>query len=121
MTFGESISAVLGKYATFGGRASRSEYWWFYLFSVLLSWGASVVGVAIFGANGASYNLIPALALMIPSMAVLTRRMHDTGRSGWNWLWAFTIIGVIPVIIWLAAEGSKEENRYGPPTAFDRL
>ncbi len=115
MGFTDSIAACLGKYATFSGRASRAEYWWFYLFTLLISWGASIVGVAMFGEDGAAYNLLPALALMIPSLAVSVHRMHDTGRSGWKLLWSLTIIGVIPVIVWLATAGDSNENAYGAP------
>jgi len=54
------------------------------------------------------------LALFIPSTAVMVRRLHDTGRSGW-WYWIIlTIIGIIPLIIWLASEGDKGENGFGP-------
>jgi len=117
MTFAESISTCLSKYATFTGRATRSEYWWFFLFSIMLNWGASIVGVAMLGETGVLYSYLPTLALSIPSLSVLVRRLHDTGRSGWNYWWCLTIIGVIPVIVWLASEGEQRENTYGHPVA----
>ena len=117
MTLGQSISTCLSKYATFSGRATRSEYWWFALFGLMMSWGASIVGVAMFGEGGAAFNLVPTLALLIPSLSAMVRRFHDTGRSGWNYWWCATIIGVIPVFIWLASEGDSRENSYGPPPA----
>jgi uncharacterized membrane protein YhaH (DUF805 family) len=115
MGFTDSIAACLSKYATFSGRATRAEYWWFQLFTMLISWGASIVGVAVFGEDGAAYNILPTLAFMLPSLAVCVRRLHDTGRSGWKMLWSLTIIGAIPVIVWLATVGDSSENAYGAP------
>ncbi len=107
MTIGESISSCFSKYANFDGRASRSEYWWFFLFSLLLNWGGIIVEAATPTSNEVSdlhllTNLI-ALVLFLPSIAVASRRLHDTGRSGWNQLWMFTIIGIIPLFIYLAS------------------
>ena len=53
------------------------------------------------------------LATLLPSLAVATRRLHDTGRSGWNQLWALTVIGIIPLVIWLAKPGTRAPNAYG--------
>ena len=57
------------------------------------------------------------LVLAIPGFSVLVRRLHDTGRSGWWWMLSLTIIGAIPVIIWLCDEGDVRPNAYGPPRA----
>ena len=70
MTFSESVSTCFRKYATFEGRASRSEYWWFVLFS------------AVLGAIPA-LDAIAGIVLFIPGMAVCCRRLHDRGKSGW--------------------------------------
>lgn len=114
MSFTESIAACMSKYAMFSGRASRSEYWWFYLFTVLLGWFASMVGAVVLGPMlGSFFSLAVSIALMIPALAVFTRRLHDTGRSGWWWLLSLTIIGIIPLIIWLAAVGNPAPNQYG--------
>ena len=75
------------KYATFSGRARRAEYWWFYLFTII----GSIVTSIIF----APLNIIFSLAVIIPSLAVGVRRLHDTNRSGW-WLIAPIVI-LIPV------------------------
>ena len=95
MGFAEAVSTCLSKYATFDGRASRPEYWWFALFGVLVS----IVG-SIIDATAGTYvvGLLLGLALLLPSLAVGVRRLHDTGRSGW-WL----LIAIIPLIggIWL--------------------
>ena len=116
MTFGQSVSVCFSKYANFDGRASRSEYWWFYLFCILLINSLAILGAIAGGMYGADIlSLISSLAVVIPSFAAGARRLHDTGKSGWRQLWAITIIGVIPLIIWLCEEGSEEANRYGDP------
>ena len=95
------------KYVDFNGRASLPEYWWFYLFVVLLSWGAMIVD------SSDVLSGIVNLALLLPSLAAATRRLHDTNRSGWWQLIALTIVGLIPLIIWLASKGNVEDNQYG--------
>ncbi len=115
MSFSESIGACLSKYATFSGRAGRSEFWWFFLFCVLMGWGATLVGHQI--GTGDILSHLVNLAFLIPSLAVGSRRLHDTGRSGWWNLLLITVIGLIPLVIWYAQEGKKEENAYGPGTS----
>jgi uncharacterized membrane protein YhaH (DUF805 family) len=110
MSFTESISTCFAKYATFSGRATRSEYWWFYLFTTLLTWAAMIVDSVTSG--GSSAYILVSLALAIPALSSAVRRLHDSKRSGWWLLLVFTIIGVIPVIIWLASEGKSENNQY---------
>ena len=107
MTFLQSSSVCLSKYANFDDRASKSEYWWFYLFCILLQIVGAILGPA-------AATVFP-LAVTIPSLAVGARRLHDTGKSGWHLLWAITIIGIIPLIIWLCTEGTKEANKFGDP------
>ena len=116
MNFGTAISTCLAKYATFQGRATRSEFWWFYLFTVLLSWGASIVGAL--AVDGGDYlgNLI-SLAFIIPTFAVGARRLHDTGRSGWWQLLFITVIGILLLIFWFAQDTEKEANKYDEPVA----
>ena len=116
MTFGQSVSVCFSKYANFDERASRSEYWWFYLFCTLLYLLAAILGGMAGGMAGSDIlSGISGLAVTIPSLAAGARRLHDTGKSGWRQLWSITIIGVIPLIIWTCEEGSKEANRYGDP------
>ena len=114
MTFGQSISTCFSKYADFSGRASRSEYWWFYLFCLILNWGASIVDAV--GGSGGFLSIAVILVTFLPQLAASARRLHDTGRSGWVYLLAFTCIGASPVIIWWASEGEKQANRFGPAT-----
>lgn len=104
MTFGESISACFSKYATFDGRASRSEFWWFFLFTFLASAALGIVSDKLSG--------LFSLAVLLPSLAVGARRLHDTDRSAWFLLlWFIPIIGWIILIIW-AAQEAREPNRF---------
>ena len=125
MGFVEAIRAGFNNYANFSGRATRPEYWWWFVFT----WIVSVVSNALdrwarVGAiespSYAGYAVglisgIVALALFIPSWSVLVRRLHDTNRSGWWWLLVFIpIIGWIILIVFLASEGTPGPNRFGP-------
>lgn len=104
MTFGESINICFKKYATFEGRASRSEYWWFFLFTLLVSMATGIISETLSG--------LFSLAVLLPSLAVGARRLHDTDRSGWFLLlWIIPVIGWIVLVIWAIQEG-KEPNRY---------
>lgn len=109
MTFGKSISTCLSKYVDFNGRASRPEYWWFYLFTVLLSWGAMIVD------SSQMLSGLVSIAVLLPSLAAGARRLHDTNRSGWWLLISLSVIGLIPLIIWLASKGNEQANDYGSP------
>ena len=109
MTFGNAISTCFAKFFDFKGRATRPEYWWFYLFALLLSWASILVDPS------EVLSIIINLVLSFPVFAAGARRLHDTNRSGWWQLLAVTIIGLIPLIIWLASEGKYEENKYGNP------
>jgi uncharacterized membrane protein YhaH (DUF805 family) len=104
MTFGESISTCFSKYATFDGRASRSEYWWWFLFSVLAAMAAAMVSETLYG--------LFCLATLLPSLAVGARRLHDTDRSGWFLLlWLIPVVGWLVVVFFAVQEG-KEPNRF---------
>ena len=116
----QSISICYSKFANFRGRASRSEYWWFYLFGYGYMWVLDGIFDKFFMIDEGTYILLAfylifAFGVIIPTAAVAVRRFHDVGKSGWNHLWAVTIIGIIPVLIWLCREGTKEVNRFGDP------
>ena len=101
MTFQESIRVCFSKYVEFTGRAGRPEYWWFVLFIVVVSVVLSMIS------NTAS--AVFSLATLLPSISAATRRLHDTGRSGWWQLIAFVpIIGWIVLIVFLAQEGTSQ-------------
>jgi uncharacterized membrane protein YhaH (DUF805 family) len=109
---------VLKKYAVFNGRARRKEYWYFFLFNILIS---IVLGV-IDGMTGSFspesgmglLSGIYMLAVLIPGIAVAVRRLHDTSRTGW-WLLISLIplIGAIVLIVFLVSDSKPEENQYG--------
>jgi uncharacterized membrane protein YhaH (DUF805 family) len=103
MTFLESIKTCFSKYATFDGTASRSEYWWFFLFLFLAS--------VFFGVFSEKLQLAFNLLTLLPSLAAATRRLHDTDRSGWwQLLYLIPLIGWIVLIVFLAQE--SRANRY---------
>ncbi|HKO20870.1 MAG TPA: DUF805 domain-containing protein [Acidobacteriaceae bacterium] len=108
----DAYMAVLQKFADFGGRSSRREYWMFVLVNFLISLAIAIAAkvVGIF----AILRLLYSLAVLIPGIAVGVRRMHDTGKSGWLLLVSFTIIGIPLVIWWLATAGDPGDNQYGP-------
>ncbi|MFM8279926.1 MAG: DUF805 domain-containing protein [Candidatus Limnocylindrus sp.] len=101
-------------YAQFSGRASRSEYWWFFLFTLLAQSAATVVDVAI-GVDLFA-NLLT-IAFFIPNLALIARRLHDVGRSGWWFLIVFTIIGAFLLLYWLIRPGDTGANAHGEPGA----
>jgi hypothetical protein len=90
----DAVKVCLTKYADFNGRATRTEYWWFFLAVLLGSAAASLITLRV-------YTLF-SLATLLPMVAVGARRLHDTNRSGWWQLLALVPFGVILVIIFLA-------------------
>ena len=92
-------------YAQITGRASRSEYWWFYLFTVLATAAADTLG--------GSVGNLASLAFFLPGLALVARRLHDTGRSGWWFFITFTIIGIPVVFYWLVKDSDAGANKYG--------
>ena len=94
--FGEAISTCFGKYVVFQGRASRSEFWFFTLFTILLGLATAFVDVLIFGPNDevSPINAIASLAVFLPSLAVGVRRLHDINRTGW-WIGSFYLAGLL--------------------------
>jgi uncharacterized membrane protein YhaH (DUF805 family) len=106
MTFGRSISTCFAKYFDFKGRASRPEFWWFYLFTILISWGSMLVDPS------QVLSMIINFAAFFPVIAAGSRRLHDTNRSGWWQLIMLTVIGVIPLVIWWASQGVDRQNKY---------
>ncbi len=144
MTFIESIQSVFSKYATFSGRASRSEYWYFMLFNFALGMTVNILPfLASFflgfclGLTGQTDMLwtfqphienfkvvlavilgIYQLAAIIPCLAVGARRLHDMGKSGW---WQFLHlafgVGTIVLVVWWATKSEEKTNAYGEMVA----
>lgn len=104
---------VLKKYAVFTGRARRTEYWMFILISLIISFVIGF-GEGLLGSPGILYGLYT-LAVLIPTIAVAIRRLHDTNRSGW---WMFIclvpLVGPIIFLVFAASEGTAGENSFGP-------
>lgn len=119
MTFVQAISSCFRNYATFSGRAVRSEFWYWYLFVAIV--------LAVFGGidqrlyPGLSMgpftlvNMAVVLALILPSLAVSVRRLHDIDRTGWWILISVTVIGTIVLIYWACLRGAPGPNRFGNP------
>ena len=110
MGFVDAIKSGFGKYVTFSGRAARSEYWYWTLFTIILSIVTGIID-AVLGLN--IISPIASLAMFLPSLAVAARRLHDLDRTGWWLLIAFTGIGVILLIIWDCIKGTTGPNRFG--------
>lgn len=107
----------LKNYVNFSGRARRKEYWFFTLFCMLIGIAFGILkGLAGDAAVIISLiNLLVSIALILPGIAVTVRRLHDTGRSGWWYLLVFTIVGIIPLIIWFCANTDPKANKWGAP------
>lgn len=140
MSFIESIKTVLSKYAVFNGRARRSEFWWYMLaygivytvlYVALVAPGLAEYSTATLDAAMAGETAAPAmpgslttgyiivsvvgLALLLPTLGVTVRRLHDTGKSGfWVLLHLIVFVGQIILIVFTAANGNQGPNQYGP-------
>jgi|SRR5210317_1420717 uncharacterized membrane protein YhaH (DUF805 family) len=116
MNFITAIKLCFIRYAQFSGRASRSEFWFFVLFGILGSWIAIIIDTMILNysweKDGPVY-LIFQIIILIPSIAVGARRLHDLNKSGWWQLLVFTIIGLIPLIFWWSKIGENKKNKHG--------
>lgn len=123
MGFGEAVSAFWKKYATFKGRARRSEYWFITLFLFLTNLAAAAIDLVLmqgdvdrFIANGGGgiVGLIWILVTIVPALAVLVRRLHDTGKSGW-----WVLIGLVPfaggivLLVFTLQDSVAGANTYG--------
>jgi uncharacterized membrane protein YhaH (DUF805 family) len=112
VSFGAALSSCFNQYVGFSGRARRSEYWFFALFCFLVDLAATVLDAAL-GVRVVS--LLATLALLLPSLAVTVRRLHDTDRTGW-WL----LIGLVPfagaivLLVFVCLDSQPFPNRYGP-------
>jgi uncharacterized membrane protein YhaH (DUF805 family) len=125
MGFSEAVRSFWSRYTMFKGRSRRSEYWFIQLFLIVTNLGAAAVDLALMGgdvdrfiANGGGgiLGLIWILVTILPALAVLVRRLHDTGRSGW---WA--LIGLVPLVggvvlfVFSVSDSTTGENQYGAP------
>ncbi len=109
MTFDEAVTRGLFQYATFTGRAGRAEFWYWMLFLLAAYLGVGLVG-ALMGFASQLTTLF-SIAMLLPTIAAVCRRMHDLGRPGW--------FGLVPGynLVLAAQPGEPGANRYGPPPA----
>jgi uncharacterized membrane protein YhaH (DUF805 family) len=110
-----AIRSVLSQYVGFSGRASRSEYWiwWGFLVVVYFAVGATAL---LIGSTGYVVLTLVGLAFLLPNLAVTVRRLHDTGRSGfWLLIVLVPLIGVIILLIFLLLDSQSQPNKWGPP------
>jgi len=113
--------AVVGKYATFAGRARRKEYWMFALVNFVICAALAIAGMVMLGKSQNSALAMDAvlgvylLLILLPSLAVTVRRLHDTGRSGW-WFWIQLVpfVGPIVLFVFTVLDGTPGTNAYGP-------
>lgn len=108
------MKALTQNYCNFSGRSSRSEYWWFVLFCFILSF---VISVVFYSGDTARMVVtgIVNLALLLPSLGLSVRRLHDIGKSGW---WIFIslvpLVGAILLLVWFCKDSEPQSNEYGP-------
>ena len=116
MTFSQAVQTCFSKYATFSGRARRSEFWYFVLFNMLVSFVLGIIGRLIGGENlQSTLSGLWSLAILIPCLAVWWRRLHDIGKSGaWWFLGLIPLVGWIILLVWACQDSKPGENQYGP-------
>ena len=116
MGFSDAVRSAFNKYATFEGLASRSEYWWFYLFFAVVFIGLEIFDAVLFhkamGQIGILSGLF-SLAVLLASLGVAVRRLHDVDRSGWWLLLALTGIGALVLLYWYVTRGTLGPNAFG--------
>lgn len=108
----EAVKTCLSNYANFQGRALRSEFWWFYLFSVVIQLVFYALAAIISPTLGI-VGIIAGLALIVPTFAVGCRRLHDRDMSGWLQLIIIIPLAFIVLIIFWALKGTEGDNKYG--------
>ena len=123
MGFAEAVKSFWSNYATFKGRARRSEYWFIQLFLIITNVAVGAIDLALmngdvdrFIANGGGgiVGLVWILVTIVPALAVLVRRLHDTGKSGWWVLMGFVpFAGAIVLFVFTVLDSTPEENKYG--------
>ncbi len=119
MSFGQAISSAFKNYAVFSGRASRSAFWYFYVFraigaGLIAALESSIGSSGVIGGLG-FISLIWGVIILLPTLGLMVRRLHDSGRSGWWWFIGFIpLIGFIILIVFWATASTSGDNKYGP-------
>lgn len=123
MSFAEAVETCLvKKFVSFSGRARRSEYWYFTLFSLIVSMAASIIGGMLFVHHEGDVNLLSSLlslVLFLPGLGVAVRRLHDIGKSAWWYLIIFVpMIGWIILLVFMCKDSFPGPNQYGPSPKY---
>ena len=128
MGFIEAVKSVFSKYATFSGRARRSEYWYFVLFNTAIGLVFSTILRSISDTSSGLYTVLSliyslyTLGTLVPALAVLWRRLHDMGKSGgYAFFVLIPLVGMILLLVWLCQDSVPGDNFYGPNPKEDVL
>ncbi len=118
MSFGDAFKSFFSNYAKFNGRARRSEYWFAALGVGLISWVTGILATAIEGSGNFGFftilNLLWSIAILVPSLAMAARRMHDVNKSfGYIFIGLIPIVGWILVLVELVKDSQPGANRFG--------
>lgn len=106
MNFQNAVKICLTKFVDIKGRASRSEYWWFVLFAIIVNFIAYLIND--------NFQIIVSVILLVPLISVTVRRLHDSDTSGWWWFITFIpLIGGLIILYFMIIEGTKGPNDYG--------
>ena len=124
VSFGEAVTRAFANYCNFEGRASRSEFWWFYLFNIIIIFALSFFQGLFAGALGfdsGMSNLFRALefgyglGVFLPQLGLCVRRLHDIGKSGWYLLIGLIpLVGAIVLLVYYCKDSEMYDNQYGP-------
>lgn len=118
MSFSEAIQSAFSKYCCFSGRARRSEYWYFTLFNVIVSFAIGFLGAILFGDGSNAVTILSGiwtLAMLLPGLGLCWRRLHDIGKSGaWYFIGLIPLVGAILLLIWFCKDSQPGTNQYGP-------
>lgn len=124
VSFSDAVQRAISQYCDFSGRASRSEYWWWALFTFVILGALGVCQGIFLGLSGPGSTLgklfdwlqwIFDIAVFLPSLGLCVRRLHDIGKSGWNVLWGLLpIAGAIILLVYYLRDSQMHDNEYGP-------
>ena len=118
MQINNAVINAFSHYADFSGRTSREQYWWFTTAVVVASLILSLAHIATrFSVFTEALSLIFNLGILIPSVSISVRRLHDINKSGWWLLIVFTIIGLLPIAYWAVRPSDGSINHYGLPAS----
>jgi len=118
-----AVQSAFRQYACFSGRATRSEYWWFQVFGLIVTIATQAIGIELAAATEllVLFNIVTSfvsLVLFLPGLAVLVRRLHDMGKSGLNILWGLLPLAGPVILIVYCCQDSQYNNEYGPSEKY---